>query len=427
MSISNKESPSDCEPNKPLTRSEIERQRKSETGSFEPINEREEIKNLQMNLKLEGETVPSKNTSDESANANSLGQPFMETSHSLEDEIDTSDFSDQLSLFADAKRSHESSLTSKSLAEMIVAGTPHMQAKVVDLPPGIEDAVNRVIARIPSMNISEPTPEGGWRFEWIFGPERPSLVIDSPSSMYFHSYNLSTKETQEVILKTDDMGIAAAVALIEALESVAQETVSVDDNEAEVKPEIEPGTKTENQTQEQSVTISMAEWEALKDEVETLREERDEWVVDRERVKTFRHIERVEHYLHRMIRHLIKRAENHDRSKLLEPEASLFAQYGDRLDALEYGSEEYKKNLVALERALEHHYANNRHHPQHFENGVRDMNLIDILEMFCDWKASSERQNGGNLRKSLEENAERFELPETLVAILKNSIDLLTE
>lgn len=30
------------------------------------------------------------------------------------------------------------------------------------------------------------------------------------------------------------------------------------------------------------------------------------------------------------------------------------------------------------------------------------MNLIDIVEMFCDWKAASERQLDGNLLKSIE-------------------------
>jgi hypothetical protein len=161
------------------------------------------------------------------------------------------------------------------------------------------------------------------------------------------------------------------------------------------------------------VTLTRAEYEAL--------------LVDRERVNTYKHIQKVECYLHKMIKLLIKRAETHDRSKLSEPEAELFAMHGYKLKDLEYGSEEYNESLKVLSPALEHHYANNRHHPEHFKNGIEDMNLIDVLEMLCDWKASSERTSGGNLRKSLEENAKRFNMDPMLVQILENSIDLLTE
>lgn len=157
------------------------------------------------------------------------------------------------------------------------------------------------------------------------------------------------------------------------------------------------------------------------------RAEYDELMNDRERVNTYKHIQRVEFYLHKFIRGLLKRIQSHDRSKLEEPEAMLFALHGHKLKDLEYGSEEYEASLRVLQPALEHHYANNRHHPEHFKNSIEDMNLLDIVEMFCDWKASSERQNGGNLRKTLEENGRRFEMGPMLVKILENSIDLLTE
>jgi len=50
-----------------------------------------------------------------------------------------------------------------------------------------------------------------------------------------------------------------------------------------------------------------------------------------------------------------------------------------------------------------------------------------LLEMFCDWKAASERHNDGNIRKSIEHNADRFGMPPILVQIFENSVDLLTE
>ena len=77
--------------------------------------------------------------------------------------------------------------------------------------------------------------------------------------------------------------------------------------------------------------------------------------------------------------------------------------------------------------ALEHHYANYRHHPEHFEKGINDMTLIDIVEMLCDWQAASARQLNGNLLKSIEVNAERFGYGEQLKQIFINTAKMFDE
>lgn len=141
--------------------------------------------------------------------------------------------------------------------------------------------------------------------------------------------------------------------------------------------------------------------------------------------KTFRHIERVRNLINVCVRELLGRGEKHDQSKLETPEVELFSEYTDSLAQTTYGSPEYKEFLEKIKPALEHHYANNRHHPEHFKNGIADMNLIDILEMLCDWKASSERHNDGNIRKSIEINAKRFNISPQLTQILENTADLL--
>ncbi len=142
---------------------------------------------------------------------------------------------------------------------------------------------------------------------------------------------------------------------------------------------------------------------------------------------TFRHIERVRNLLNNCIKELLKRAELHDQTKLDSPEVELFTEYTDKLKHCDYGSEEYNGFLKSLKPALDHHYANNRHHPEHFKNGIDDMNLLDIVEMLCDWKAASERHNSGNIRKSIEINADRFKLSPQLVQILENTADFLFE
>lgn len=137
--------------------------------------------------------------------------------------------------------------------------------------------------------------------------------------------------------------------------------------------------------------------------------------------ETFRHIERVRNLINLAIKELINRAENHDQSKLTLPEVEYFAKYTKLLKDVTYGSAEYKQFLEELKPALDHHYANNRHHPEHFKNGINDMDLFDLIEMLFDWKASSERHNNGNILKSIEINAGRFEISPQLAKIFENT------
>lgn len=141
--------------------------------------------------------------------------------------------------------------------------------------------------------------------------------------------------------------------------------------------------------------------------------------------ETMRHIDSVRNLISKLIIQLLDRAQKHDQTKLEHPEVEVFAQYTDQLSTLTYGSKNYDDCKALMFTALEHHYAHNRHHPEHFKNGIDDMNIIDLVEMFCDWKASASRGTDGNIRKSLEINGRRFNMSPQLVKILENSISLL--
>lgn len=144
-------------------------------------------------------------------------------------------------------------------------------------------------------------------------------------------------------------------------------------------------------------------------------------------VETQKHIERVRHYIRFVTDRLTLRGVKHDAIKLESPEIELFAKHTKHLSNTVYNSEEYKMHLAALKPALDHHYANSRHHPEHFPKGINDMNLVDILEMICDWKASSERQKDGNLLKSIEMNASRFGYDDQVKQIFINTAKLFDE
>lgn len=145
------------------------------------------------------------------------------------------------------------------------------------------------------------------------------------------------------------------------------------------------------------------------------------------RPDTVAHIERVQTLIQTAINNLSVRAVQHDLSKLEEPEKSAF----DRLKALSlsgmaYGSEEYRACLRAEKPAINHHYAANTHHPEHFANGIDGMSLFDVLEMLLDWKAATERmKNGGDIRASLTINRDRFKITPQLESILLNTINEL--
>ena len=141
--------------------------------------------------------------------------------------------------------------------------------------------------------------------------------------------------------------------------------------------------------------------------------------------KTMRHIETVRNYLNHMIEALMHRQSRHDQTKLQSPEVEIFEEFTSKLRDCTYGSVEYKGYLKAMNVALEHHYLNNRHHPEHFQCGVKDMNLIDLIEMLCDWNAATLRHNDGNIMESIELNQERFGYSDELKAILINTACLI--
>jgi len=133
------------------------------------------------------------------------------------------------------------------------------------------------------------------------------------------------------------------------------------------------------------------------------------------------HVERVQNYIGMITYLLINRGNNHDKSKLEEPEKSVFDEYTPKLQEVEYGSPEYHQNLVEMKDAIDHHFENNRHHPEHFESGVNGMNLVDVIEMFCDWKAANEKKGKVEFIESLKMNQERFNMSDQITQILINT------
>jgi len=167
--------------------------------------------------------------------------------------------------------------------------------------------------------------------------------------------------------------------------------------------------------------------------------------------ETRKHIDQVRQLIDRTCLILKDRAICHDQSKLKPPELEIFEIYTEKLKNTTYGSDEYKQFLKEMKSALEHHYACNRHHPEHFKkyncNGchadykgaapgkckfcgytqfqeepdISQMNLFDIVEMFCDWFAATQRHADGDIMEGIAFNKIRFKYGTTLEAILINT------
>jgi len=139
--------------------------------------------------------------------------------------------------------------------------------------------------------------------------------------------------------------------------------------------------------------------------------------------QTLEHIQHVRNLLNLAVVELLHRGVIHDQSKLGDVELKTFVEFTPKLKASTYGSEEYKGFLREMKPALDNHYKCNRHHPEFFGDlGVNGMNLLDLVEMICDWRAATMRHANGDLQRSIEINTERFKLSPQLVQILKNTV-----
>ena len=145
------------------------------------------------------------------------------------------------------------------------------------------------------------------------------------------------------------------------------------------------------------------------------------------REDTIKHIDNVNDKLMKVILLLATEAAEHDKSKLEEPEKSIYDEYTPLLRGVEYGTDEYKEILSKMKVGIDHHYKVNTHHPEYFVDGINGMSLINIIVMLVDWKAAGERhvEKPVDIFRSIDINAERFKIEPQLVLILKNTASSL--
>lgn len=118
---------------------------------------------------------------------------------------------------------------------------------------------------------------------------------------------------------------------------------------------------------------------------------------------------------------LMMRMLSHDRTKIEDDELHAYAEIVPGFKKFKYGTPEHKNHGDRLGQAWHHHTLHNRHHPEHFVNGIDEMNLIDLIEMVCDWRAASMRSGAWDYETSLNIFAKRFSPDDNLLNILLNT------
>lgn len=120
-------------------------------------------------------------------------------------------------------------------------------------------------------------------------------------------------------------------------------------------------------------------------------------------------------------RELTKRSAMHDDSKLQSPEIDWLIEM-DKEPRVEYGSKEYYQKMHKWHKFFTHHYNVNRHHPDHFINGIDGMNLVDLSEYLIDIISYFDEMHVGDAIRVIEEQKSRFRLSDQLAQILKNTL-----
>lgn len=107
---------------------------------------------------------------------------------------------------------------------------------------------------------------------------------------------------------------------------------------------------------------------------------------------------------------LLKRGSVHDNSKFNADEFKRMAMILKSRDCFTNADNQLSPEEI---RAIEAHWAKNRHHPEYFESSS-DMTELDMIEMVCDWFARS-RQYGTDFIpfvKERQKNRFRFDKPQ---------------
>jgi len=140
------------------------------------------------------------------------------------------------------------------------------------------------------------------------------------------------------------------------------------------------------------------------------------------------HRNKVQQWVQRIMKILEDRAKKHDLSKLND-ELELWKKL-DEYPRYKYGSSEYFEKLKRFKNVFYTHWAHNRHHYEYFRikhHGniskiYTDIDLVDLIEMMCDWLSYNETITVTDAKKLVAEQMKRLGMPKEIAALILNTI-----
>lgn len=134
------------------------------------------------------------------------------------------------------------------------------------------------------------------------------------------------------------------------------------------------------------------------------------------------HINRVQRWIFKFSQILKYRGLVHDKSKLEEPEFSEWKKMDEEPRYL-YGSEEYDEKIKRYKYLFEMHWSKNRHHPEYFKiTGSPTVDLIDLIEMLCDWLGYRDNITYTEASELVRTQCKRYGFSEELQDLLLNTL-----
>lgn len=120
------------------------------------------------------------------------------------------------------------------------------------------------------------------------------------------------------------------------------------------------------------------------------------------------------------------RAALHDISKYSLDEFQAVVQIKKVAREFPYGSAEYNQAISDNSVGLSKHFERNSHHPEFHSDGVQGMQLIDLIEMVCDWKAANTLRDDVQWSNVTAMHIERFKLSKDYVWLIDMIVDMLS-
>lgn len=133
------------------------------------------------------------------------------------------------------------------------------------------------------------------------------------------------------------------------------------------------------------------------------------------------HKRAVQRWMQKFSLVLLDRGNKHDDSKLQSPELEWWTKM-DGEKRFAYGTKEYHEKMERYKHLFEMHWKNNRHHPEYFEYNLDDMDLIDVIEMLCDWLSYKDKLSYTEASNLVNQQCLRYGFSEELRDLILNTL-----